>query len=179
MRCLGLVLAVSLGLMLGPLHAQRKPTAQIDLGVDVVTPGNQALLPVTLSTSEDPQVAKVSLEVSFPAKIISFASAARGPAAEASAAQIEAKLRPAGPDAGEKLLVVEVSASKAIPQGVLLKLVFDVSQDAEQEKPIELKNLRQKAELVTGEALEAQGIGGTITVVSADSPIFACFFYMH
>ncbi len=47
---------------------------------------------------------------------------------------------------------------------------------------IVLRNVKHSAESVESEVLETHGINGingTNTVISADSPIFACYFYLH
>ena len=79
----------------------------------------------------------------------------------------------------KRILRVEVSAPQSIPQGVLLKLTFQVSEEAHTPSQIVLRNVKHSAESVEGEALETHGIDGTITVIAADSPFFACFFYLH
>jgi len=42
-----------------------------------------------------------------------------------------------------------------------------------------LRNVKHNAGSVEGEVLETHGINGTITVISADAPSFACFFYLY
>ena len=74
---------------------------------------------------------------------------------------------------------MEVSAPQSIPQGILLRLTFQVSEEAPTPSQIVLRNVKHSAESVEGEVLETHGINGTVTVISADSPIFACFFYLH
>ena len=132
-----------------------------------------------LSTTEDPLVGKVSFELSYPAELLSFVEANPGPGAESSGANIKTEVYNSQDDVGETILRVEVSAPRSIPQGVLLRLTFQVSEEAPTPSQIVVRNVEHSAESVEGEVLETQGINGTVTVISEDSPIFACFFYMH
>ncbi len=77
----------------------------------------------------------------------------------------------------EKVLQVELSSSDPIPEGDLLELLFDVAPEAEPNDEYFLENLAQRIETAQGEALEATGLDGFITVVG--DAVFGCFFYMH
>ncbi len=171
--------ALLIWLMCAPISAQRTPTVHIDPGLDAIVPGEQVFLSTVLSTTEDPLVGKISFELSYPTELLSFVEANPSKGAELSGANIKTEVYNSQDDVGETILRVEVSAPRSIPPGVLLKLTFQVSEEAPTPSQIVVRNVEHSAESVEGEVLETQGINGTVTVISEDSPIFACFFYMH
>ena len=64
---------------LGAVHAQSTASVNIDLGVvvETVPAGAKVKLPVNLVATEDVQVGKISLAVSFPTKELSFVEVVR------------------------------------------------------------------------------------------------------
>ncbi len=60
-------MALSLGVMVVFLFPQGQPGGNVDLGmvIDSFFPGDRVSVPITLVVRNDPQVAKVSLEVAF------------------------------------------------------------------------------------------------------------------
>ena len=80
---------------------------------------------------------------------------------------------------GEDVLRVEVSSSSPLPQGELIQLQFDVSQEAQPNQEFSVKSLKQRVETLEGEVLEARGLDGLIIVAIFGEAIPACFFYMH
>lgn len=178
-RLIRWTLALLLGLSLVPPgRGQTEPAVKLQLGNDIATPGEKVFLPVTLITTDDAQVAKVSLEISFPSDVLSFVEAVQGLASESAEAEVKVDLSRDGSQPREGILRVDVRSSKAISQGVLVTLLFQLSKEAESDKVISLKSLKQAAQSVEGQPLEARGSDGSITVVS-EAPIMACFFYMH
>ncbi len=175
MKWSGLALLV----WLVPASLQAQPTVSVGLGVDVITPGERVFLAVTLTTTDDPQVGKVFFEMSFPRKLLSFIEATKGRATETAGGEIKTQLRDSEGKIEESILRVDVSASRTIPPGVLVKLAFDVSKEAKADSQIKLKNLKLTAQSLEGQPLEARGSDGSITVVSEAPVSFACFFYMH
>jgi hypothetical protein len=81
--------------------------------------------------------------------------------------------------AGENVLRIELSSSSPFPQGELIQLQFDLSQEAQPNQEFDVKNLGQRGETPQGEALEARGSDGLIIVAIFGEAIPACFFYMH
>ena len=164
-------------LLLGnSLGAQSRPSVSLDLGVamETVSPGGKVAMPLMLVTAEDPKVGKVSVELSFPSKRLSFQDVTKGGALESIDAKIQTEIRDS--EGGEKILQVEVSSPKPIPQGVLLNVNFQVGHGIELDAEVKLKNLKQSAQTVDGSTLDAYGIDGSVTVMA---PVAACFFYMH
>ncbi|MBI2822230.1 MAG: hypothetical protein HYX74_08400 [Acidobacteria bacterium] len=136
--------------------------------------GGNASLPVMLITAGDARVARITLEVAFPSKKLSFLEASNGSAAESADAILETEVRDT--ENGEKRIQIQISAPRAIPQGGLVSLVFQTAHDAELESEIKVRNLNQTAQSVDGQEIEAYGIDGSITLLAPATP---CFFYMH
>ena len=179
-------------LTLAFLFSQGQPGVNVDLGMvmDSFLPGDQVSLPVTLVTRNEPQVAKISLEVAYPSELISFVEATLGSGAEAAGAEVTTELvESADPAETEvetgqdepqelafKILRLDISASRVIPQGLLLNLTFEVSEQIAINHEIPLENLKQTAQSLDGQEIRARGLGGIIAPIEA---IPACFFYMH
>ena len=159
------------------LAAQSGPSISLDLGVVMETAaiGAKVAMPVTLVTnSEETKVERVTLQMSFPAKGLTFREATKGTALLSIDASIDAEVKDS--ENGEKILQLEVSAPGAMPQGTLVYLSFEIGHDIEPDTEIRMKNLKQSAQAVDGKALDTYGIDGSITVLTPAAP---CFFYMH
>ena len=187
-----ILLALSTGLMWVSLFSQGQPAVNVDLGmiIDAFAPGDQVSFPVTLVTRNDPQVVKISLEVGYPSKLISFVEATLGGGAEAAGAQVKTELVETVESAGTgmemgvdgpqdlelKTVRLEITASRVIPEGVLVNLTFELSEEIILNHEILLENLKQTAQSLDGQEIRARGLGGSISPIE---PIPACFFYMH
>jgi len=180
------------GLMLVFLFSQGQPGVNVDLGIimDSFLPGDQVSVPITLVTRNEPQVAKISLEVAYPSELISFVEVTLGSGAEGAGAEVRTQLvgsadsagteTETGPDEPQdlerKILRLEISASSVIPQGLLLNLTFEMSEQIAINHEILLENLKLTAQSLDGQDIRARGLGGAIAPIEA---IPACFFYMH
>jgi hypothetical protein len=187
-----ILLALSTGLMWVSLFSQGQPAVNVDLGmiIDALAPGDQVSMPITLVTRNDPQVVKISLEVGYPSKLISFVEATLGGGAEAAGAQVKTELVETVESAGTgmemgvdgpqdlelKTVRLEITASRVIPEGVLVNLTFELSEEIILNHDIPLENLLLTAESLDGQEIRARGLGGSISPIEA---IPACFFYMH
>ena len=187
-----ILLALSSGLMWVSLFSQGQPAVNVDLGmvIDALGPGDQFSLPITLVTRNDPQVAKISLEIGYPSELISFVEATLGSGAEAAGAEVKTELVETAESAGTgmemgmdepqnlelKILRLDISASSVIPQGVLVNLTFELSEEITLNHEIPLENLELTAQSLDGQEIRARGLGGIIAPIEA---IPACFFYMH
>ena len=180
------------GLMLVFLFSQGQPGVNVDLGMimDSFVPGDQVSVPIILVTRNEPQVAKISLEVAYPSELIAFVEATLGSGAEAAGAELTTEIVESADSAGSevetgldgpqdlefKILRLDISASRVIPQGLLLDLTFEMSEQIAINHEIQLENLKQTAQSLDGQDIRARGLGGTIAPIEA---IPACFFYMH
>ncbi len=202
-----ILLALSTGLMWVSLFSQGQPAVNVDLGmiIDALAPGDQVSFPVTLVTRNDPQVVKISLEVGYPSKLISFVEATLGGGAEAAGAQVKTELVESAESAGTgmemgldepvesagtgmeanpnepqelelKTVRLEITASSVIPEGLLLNLTFELSKEITLNHEIPLENLKLMVQSLDGQEIRARGVGGAISPIE---PIPACFFYLH
>jgi hypothetical protein len=171
------------GLTLVSLFSQGQPGVNVDLGMimDSFLPGDQVSVPIILVTRNEPQVGKISLEVAYPSELISFVEVTLGSGAEAAGAEVRTQVVESADsaeieNADRKILRLDISASRVIPQGLLLDLTFEMSEQIAINHEILLENLKQTAQSVDGQEIRARGLGGAIAPIEA---IPACFFYMH
>ncbi len=173
-------LALSLWLTLTALPAQSQPVLTVNLGANAASPGERVTLPVTFSAPGDLEVGEVSFALSFPPALIRFIEAIKGSTAEWGEIEIKAQLRHSDANEGEDILQLDVRTSQRVPDGLLIKLAFEISEEAQAGSVIQLRNLKQTARSTDGKAIEARGTEGSVIVIPTDSPaIFGCFFYMH
>ena len=158
------------------LPAMSAPAVTVEIGIATAAPGEKISIPLSLSPGEE-QATHISLEISFPSKLISFVEASKGAANESREVSIKAVSRPGDTGKGEDILRVEISSATPKPPGKLVQLAFQVSKQAELNDEINLKNLNVVVRKQDGTALEARGSDGLVTVLSGS--LFACFFYMH
>ena len=156
---------------------QSKPMVNLDLGivVDVIAPGDKAPMPLVLTGAEKSPVAKLSIDVGFSSKLLSFVEAARAEGLEGTKADVKTEMRDG--EGEEKVLRVDIMSPEPISSGKLLTLVFEVSKGLEEdEQQIAVRSLRRSGQAADGQELEVLGVDGSITVLK---PLPACFFYMH
>ena len=160
-----------------PVSSQGEPGVNVDLGVmvDTFAPGDPVEIPVTLVTRNDPLVGSVSLEIAFPSAVLSFTAAVLGSVLEVEGAELNTELRD-GEDGERKILSVEVSSTNPIGQGLLITLIFEISQEIAINHDIQLENISQSSKSLDGEDLKTRGLDGSIISIEF---IPACFFYMH
>jgi len=179
------------GLMLVFLFSQGQPGVNVDLGMimDSFVPGDQVSVPIILVTRNEPQVAKISLEVAYPSELIAFVEATLGSGAEAAGAELTTEIVESADSAGSevetgldgpqdlefKILRLDISASRVIPQGLLLDLTFEMSEQIAINHEIQLENLKQTAQSLDGQDIRARGLGGDHRSDRSDS----CLFLLH
>ncbi len=164
------------GLTLGVARTQSEGLVSVDLGMGIAGPGEHAWVPVTLSAGHASRVGRILLEISFPRQFVSFNSATQVAAAESLRLDIKTELQE---KEGEDVLRIELSSPSPFPQGELIELQFDLSQEALPNQEFSVKNLEQRVETLEGEVLKARGSDGLIIVAVFGEAIPACFFYMH
>ena len=164
------------GLTLGVARTQSEGLVSVDLGMGIAGPGEHAWVAVTLSAGHASRVGRILLEISFPRQFVSFNSATQVAAAESLRLDIKTELQE---KEGEDVLRIELSSPSPCPQGELIELQFDLSQEALPNQEFSVKNLEQRVETLEGEVLKARGSDGLIIVAVFGEAIPACFFYMH
>jgi hypothetical protein len=160
---------------------QQTSTVSLNLSSDIEGPGYEVTITVNLRVPDGVGVGKAVSEISYPGKILEYIEAIRGLSAEAVGADLTASTEAL--DGDTSILTVSITANEggSLPQGVLADLRFMISAEAPaDETTIPLVNQvsawsdqtpRTPIESVSGE-------DGQVTI-TADPPIFACFFYMH
>ncbi len=173
--------------------------------IDSFFPGDQVELPITLVSRNNAQVGQIFLEVAFPSKVISLVDVTLGNGPTAAEAEVKRELVDAPEEAGaeterelvdapeeagadlemeleepvdleRKILRLNISASTALPDGLLATLTFEVNEAIAINHEIHMENVSQTALSLDGQEVRARGIDGTITSIEF---IPACLFYMH
>ena len=163
-------------------QTQAAEATRLDLGFDTEQPGHEVVMPLMLDLPEGVEVRTAISEISFPTDLLSFGGVSAGLSAQAAGAEVNAVEKPDDQNPENTLVTVTVSTQQegAIPSGMIADLVFTISEDAPIELAIPLGNV--VSALTTDDPPRPvdpiTGKEGEI-VVSATSPVFACFFYMH
>ena len=171
-RVLSLVVAVALVLARA---AAAQSSVEVNLGFDASASGSTARIPVNLLKGES-KVGKVAGEVTFPKKLLSFDSATRGQAGNEADAKVAVELLN-DEQSDRSVLRIEVSATKGMPDGVLLDLHFRVSSDA-RVGTLELKNELRAMTVEGNEIRGGKGKDGEVTMIDSTS-LITCFFFTH
>ncbi len=188
----GILLAmtlIALGLVsgTGTAAAQEEGTpgrraTRLDLGFVQSPPGSHVSVPLTLTLPRGVEIGRVTNEITFPAQLLSFQEARKGLAAEMVEAEVttEVKQDDQDPDSSILEVTIESKTGMAIPRGVLVDLVFNISEQAQLGKTLVLKNAASAVNLedppqpihpVTGDNGEV--------AIDEIAIAFACFFFMH
>ena len=163
--------------MAGSAYVCSQSVVKVELGIGTAAPGERVSVPITLSGAPAPAVSRIVLEISFPAKTMSFVEAAKRLFAGSQDLAVKAEIQGGDDTSRESSLRVEISASDVIPRGELVDLIFELSKEVQLNDEINLKNVTRAVRAPDGQLLETAGSDGLITVLSGS--IFACFFYMH
>ena len=161
--------------------AQQEPAVPaLDLSSDIQSPGSEALITISLSAQEGVTIGKAVAEITYPGKILEFLEARRGLSAEAVEAEVAAVTE--NPAADQSTVRVTIAAKEGdwIPSGILAELHFKIVEKAPDETPAALKNKVSAWSDKTPPTLiePITGKDGEIKI-TANPPVFACFFYMH
>ncbi len=160
----------------------RRRAVRLDLGFGQSPPGSHVAIPITLTLPRGAQIGSATNEITFPTRFLSFQEARTGLAAEVAEAEVTTEVKQDDQDPQSSILkvTIEGKAGMAIPRGVLVDLVFSISEQAQLGETLVLKNAAsavspdnppQPIDPVTG-------TDGEI-VIDETAIVFACFFYMH
>jgi hypothetical protein len=149
----------------------------VDLGSEaaLLTPEVEIGLPIILNTP-DPGPAAITLEIGYPGDTLRFIGAKPGSSVEIAGATLTAEKRDAKPGEKEQVLVVEIKGARPLITGTLGTLTFGVTPAAKVGAEIHIRNLSRAVKGTGGQAMEARGADGLITLEEPPAP---CFFYMH
>ncbi|MDA2932913.1 cohesin domain-containing protein [Acidobacteria bacterium AH-259-D05] len=156
--------------------------ARLDLGFGQSPPGSHVSIPITLTLPRGVEIGSATNEITFPAQLLSFQEATKGLAAEVAEAEVTTEVTHDDQDPESSILkvTIEGKAGMAIPRGVLVDLIFNISEQAQLGETIMLKNAAsavspddppQPIDPVTGNDGEI--------VIDETAIVFACFFFMH
>ncbi len=160
----------------------RRRAARLDLGFAQSPPGSHVSMPIILTLPRGLQIGSSTNEITFPTQLLSFQEARKGLAAEVVEAEVTTEVKQDDQDPESSILkvTIEAKAGMAIPRGVLVDLVFNISEQAQLGETIVLKNAAsavspddppQPIDPVTGDDGEI--------IIDETAIVFACFFYMH
>ena len=148
-------------------------------------PQSEVSVQASLSTGHDVEVVSISVNITFPNKILSFAWAGKSGLAEGAGTQIKMEVEVDTEDQDKSILKLTLSSSeeressKALPEGPIAEIAFTISEDAQPGTQI---TLRSEASAITTadppkqiEPITTED-GGILVI---ESLIFSCFFYMH
>jgi hypothetical protein len=163
-------------------EASGRRATRLDLGFVQSPPGSHVSVPLTLTLPRGVEIGRVTNEITFPAQLLSFQEARKGLAAEMVEAEVttEVKQDDQDPDSPILKVTIESKTGMAIPRGVLVDLVFNISEQAQLGETLVLKNAASAVNLedppqpidpVTGD-------DGEVAIDEA-AIAFACFFFMH
>ena len=167
--------------------AQAKPEAPIRLTVGRTEgpPQSEVTVQAFLSADRNIKVASISMNITFPNRLVSFIRAERSGLIEVMETQMEVEVEVDAYDPNKSILKLTLSSleeggsGKALPEGPIAEIAFTISEEAQPGTEIVLKN---EAHVVVAEDPLKQiepvvAEDGAISVIV--SLIFSCFFYMH
>ena len=166
-----------LWLISASVQAQNASPVQLDLGMDVAGPGQHVSLPVTLSAPAGVTVSRVVLEATFSQDMLHYEETLPGAAAESAEVEFEAGVMDPPDQEGTNTLRVEISSAQGLPEGELLRISFQISENAELNDEIIVESVSRSIQILEDEDLQAEGSDGLISVIA--NAFFACFFYLH
>ena len=160
----------------------KRRAVRLDLGFGQSPPGSHVSIPITLTLPRGVEIGGATNEITFPFQLLSFQEARKGLAAEIVETEVttEVKQDEQDPESSILKVTIEGKAGMAIPRGVLVDLVFNISKQAQLGETIVLKNFAsavspddppQPIDPITGNDGEI--------FIDETAIVFACFFYMH
>ena len=180
-----ILISLSLSPGTGVANAQDEGATQratrLDLGFAQSPPGSNVMLPMTLIPTRGVVLGSTTNEITFPTQLLSFVEAKKGLAVEVAEAEITTEVRQDDQDPENSILTVTISGKgTAIPRGVLVDLVFILSEQAQLGETILLGNVASAMSPDDPPRLIETVTGTEGRIVVDETPvIFSCFFYMH
>lgn len=182
-KSLVLVAFVASALMYGQDIAspQESVGPSLDLSSDIEGPGWEVTITVTLRVPEDVRVGKAMSEITYPIKTLEFIEAIRGLSAEAVGAKVTAVTEALDGDSSILRVTIAAKEGESIPQGIVADLRFMISEEvlADDTTVPLINQVSAWSDEIPPNLIESfTGEDGAVTI-SANPPVFACFFFMH
>ena len=191
----GALSPLSLHLKAAVLQSASEQVPRVSLAEVNTTPGASVMVPLSLTPDPENPLRSLTVDIEFVSKSLIFQKTSPGMAVELVNADIQVNLTEGEPDEkGLKRAKLRVAASlpesnpkEGLPEGLLVYLLFQVSQDA---KPVMIKltpTVVSAEDLSTPPKKVASSVAaepGLVVVEALDTlyerlaPI-ACFFFMH
>jgi hypothetical protein len=151
-----------------------KPT--ISLGDALVHPLEETSLPLQLSGLERETIVSLRLEIQFSAVPLRFVRVERDESKNGLSVHAELEADPQDPEQMATLML-EVSSVETLPEGELLQLIFEATDEIYENQERVLKIVEASLATASGEEIREFNLeDGRITI---SIPMFSCFFYMH
>ena len=151
-----------------------KPT--ISLGDALVHPLEETSLPLQLSGLERETIVSLRLEIQFSAVPLRFVRVERDESKNGLSVHAELEADPQDPEQMATLML-EVSSVETLPEGELLQLIFEATDEIYENQERVLKIVEASLATASGEEIRELNLeDGRITI---SIPMFSCFFYMH
>lgn len=160
---------------------QQSVAPALNLSSDIEGPGYEVTITVNLRVPDGTGISKVMSVISYPGKFLKFTEVIRGLSAEAVGAKVTSSVEDLNDNTSALTVSIAVEDGESIPQGVLADLRFKISEDAPADEtviPLVNKVSAWSNEIPPTPIESITGQDGEITI-TANPPIFACFFYMH
>lgn len=158
-----------------------KTTTRVTLGSSSGTPGTSVVVPIYFTPAEGVEVGGLKVEVVFVSANLKFDKVERGIAAEMGDVDLKDELKIGKNDKGVETstLVVQASAKKAIPAGLLGYITMKINETG---RPANI-NLRASAEgkdLASKPVTKLRAFDAQVEVLAPGTqPAVACFFFSH
>lgn len=162
-------------------NASQKVT--VTVGDAMAPPEWIVRVPVSLGLAEGAQIGQLTMELTYPSKVLSYVRFEPDEALKSAGAEVTVEA-PQAPDEQRGMVVVKATASKdkgkPIPPGILLYLVFQVASGAEP-GPLTLETRKARVEGWSPDQKVSlsEVKPATLTVAPGGLPALGCFFYMH
>ncbi len=182
-KSLVLVAFVASALMYGQDIAslQESVGPSLDLSSDIEGPGWEVTITVNLRVPVDVRVGKAMSEITYPIKTLEFIEAIRGLSAEAVGAKVTAVTEALDGDYSILRVTIAAKEGESIPQGIVADLRFMISEEvlADDTTVPLINQVSAWSDEIPPNPIESiTGEDGAVTI-SANPPVFACFFFMH
>ena len=155
---------------------------RLDLGFGQSPPGSHVQIPLTLGLPRGTQIGSATNQITFSSRRLTFQEVREGLAAEIAEAEVTTEVRPDEGTPENSILTVTITgkAGASIPRGVLVDLVFSISEQAQIGETLVLGNVASATSPGDSPQPLDPVTGNDGEVVIDETPVvFACFFYMH
>ena len=171
-----LQLAASFLLLSTLLSGQSLEKPTISLGDASVHPLEETSLPLQLSGLEGEAIVSLRLKIQFSAVPLRFVRVERDESRNSFSVHTDLEADPQDPEQMATLML-EVSSVETLPEGELLQLIFEATDEIYENEELVIKIVEAALRTASGEQVEGLYLeDGRVTI---SIPMFSCFFYMH